>query len=119
MTPAAAAGMSHSFTGSSGETFLSSIQRAAQVVVQAMRPAPEGPATPGLLLRAGTYQPAVTPTPGTPSAPLLGAGQAVGTRGEEDPELSLSKGQGLGDCLAEAVGRVLGVSLQGSTRDEG
>ncbi|XP_049632285.1 AP-4 complex accessory subunit tepsin [Suncus etruscus] len=67
-------------TGSSGETFLSSIQRAAQVVVQAMRPAPEGPATPGLLLRAGTYQPAVTPTAGTPSAPLLGAGQAMGTR---------------------------------------
>ncbi|XP_017652497.1 AP-4 complex accessory subunit tepsin isoform X2 [Nannospalax galili] len=49
-------------TGSAGEVFLSTIQRAAEVVANAVRPGPENPSTQGPLPRGETYQPAVTPS---------------------------------------------------------
>ncbi|CAO2646344.1 AP-4 complex accessory subunit Tepsin [Lemmus lemmus] len=49
-------------TGSAGESFLSTIQRAAEVVANAVRPGPENPSTQGPLPRGDTYQPAVTPS---------------------------------------------------------
>lgn len=51
-------------TGSAGESFLSTIQRAAEVVANAVRPGPENPSTQGPLPRGDTYQPAVTPSTG-------------------------------------------------------
>ncbi|KAK7803089.1 hypothetical protein U0070_001912 [Myodes glareolus] len=51
-------------TGSAGEGFLSTIQRAAEVVANAVRPGPENPSTQGPLPRGDTYQPAVTPSTG-------------------------------------------------------
>nr|BAT46535.1 ENTH domain containing 2 [Tokudaia muenninki] len=49
-------------TGSAGETFLSTIQRAAEVVANAVRPGPDNPCTKGPLPYGETYQPAVTPS---------------------------------------------------------
>lgn len=49
-------------TGSAGETFLSTIQRAAEVVVNAVRPGPDNPCTKGPLPHGDAYQPAVTPS---------------------------------------------------------
>jgi hypothetical protein len=49
-------------TGSAGEAFLSTIQRAAEVVANVVRPGPENPNTQRLLPRGDTYQPAVTPS---------------------------------------------------------
>ncbi|XP_041501718.1 AP-4 complex accessory subunit Tepsin-like isoform X2 [Microtus oregoni] len=51
-------------TGSAGESFLSTIQRAAEVVANAVRSGPENPSTQGPLPRGDTYQPAVTPSTG-------------------------------------------------------
>ncbi|TEA30684.1 hypothetical protein DBR06_SOUSAS4110138, partial [Sousa chinensis] len=51
-------------TGSAGEAFLSTIQKAAEVVASAMRPGPESPSSQRSLLRGDAYQPAVTPSAG-------------------------------------------------------
>uniref|UniRef100_A0A8C0PPS6 AP-4 complex accessory subunit Tepsin VHS/ENTH-like domain-containing protein n=1 Tax=Canis lupus familiaris TaxID=9615 RepID=A0A8C0PPS6_CANLF len=48
-------------TGSAGEAFLSTIQKAAEVVANAVRPGPESPGTQRPLPRGDAYQPAVTP----------------------------------------------------------
>ncbi|XP_046950065.1 AP-4 complex accessory subunit tepsin isoform X2 [Lynx rufus] len=64
-------------TGSAGEAFLSTIQKAAEVVANAVRPGPESPGTRRPLPRGDAYQPAMTPAAsrGCPSAgkPLPGA----------------------------------------------
>ncbi|XP_045693475.1 AP-4 complex accessory subunit tepsin isoform X2 [Phyllostomus hastatus] len=64
-------------TGSAGEAFLSTIQKAAEVVANAVRPGPEGPGTQGPPLRGDAYQPAVPPSAGhgqlTPGNALPGA----------------------------------------------
>ncbi|XP_059989325.1 AP-4 complex accessory subunit tepsin isoform X11 [Lagenorhynchus albirostris] len=64
--------------GSAGEAFLSTIQKAAEVVASAMRPGPESPSSQRSLLRGDAYQPAVTPSAGlgppTPGNPLPTAG---------------------------------------------
>ncbi|XP_016788632.2 AP-4 complex accessory subunit tepsin isoform X1 [Pan troglodytes] len=52
----------HGCTGSAGEAFLSTIQKAAEVVASAMRPGPESPSTQRLLPRGDTYQPAMMPS---------------------------------------------------------
>uniref|UniRef100_A0A4W2CA28 AP-4 complex accessory subunit Tepsin n=1 Tax=Bos indicus x Bos taurus TaxID=30522 RepID=A0A4W2CA28_BOBOX len=49
-------------TGSAGEAFLSTIQKAAEVVASAVRPGPESPSCQRSLPRGDTYQPAVTPS---------------------------------------------------------
>ncbi|KAL4835171.1 hypothetical protein H8958_016615 [Nasalis larvatus] len=63
--------------GSAGEAFLSTIQKAAEVVANAMRPGPESPSTQRLLPRGDTYQPATMPSashgPPTLGNPLPGA----------------------------------------------
>ncbi|KAM9045303.1 AP-4 complex accessory subunit tepsin isoform 2-T2 [Megaptera novaeangliae] len=68
-------------TGSAGEAFLSTIQKAAEVVASAMRPGPESPSSQRSLLRGDAYQPAVTPSaslgPPTPGNPLPRAGPAM------------------------------------------
>nr|XP_006199508.1 AP-4 complex accessory subunit tepsin isoform X3 [Vicugna pacos] len=65
-------------TGSAGEAFLSTIQKAAEVVASAVRPGPESPSTQRPLPRGNAYQPAVTPpaslSPPTPGNPLPAAG---------------------------------------------
>ncbi|XP_059765096.1 AP-4 complex accessory subunit tepsin isoform X1 [Balaenoptera ricei] len=65
-------------TGSAGEAFLSTIQKAAEMVASAMRPGPESPSSQRSLLRGDAYQPAVTPSaslgPPTPRNPLPRAG---------------------------------------------
>ncbi|XP_021564465.1 AP-4 complex accessory subunit tepsin [Carlito syrichta] len=58
-------------TGSAGEAFLSTIQKAAEVVANAVRPGPESPTTQRPLPRGDTYQPAVTPS-GSHSHPTSG-----------------------------------------------
>uniref|UniRef100_A0A8C9G7I9 TEPSIN adaptor related protein complex 4 accessory protein n=2 Tax=Piliocolobus tephrosceles TaxID=591936 RepID=A0A8C9G7I9_9PRIM len=67
----------HGRTGSAGEAFLSTIQKAAEVVASAMRPGPESPSTQRLLPRGDTYQPATMPSashgPPTLGNPLPGA----------------------------------------------
>uniref|UniRef100_A0A2K6MHB8 AP-4 complex accessory subunit Tepsin n=1 Tax=Rhinopithecus bieti TaxID=61621 RepID=A0A2K6MHB8_RHIBE len=67
----------HGRTGSAGEAFLSTIQKAAEVVANAMRPGPESPSTQRLLPRGDTYQPATMPSashgPPTLGNPLPGA----------------------------------------------
>ncbi|XP_033038455.1 AP-4 complex accessory subunit tepsin isoform X3 [Trachypithecus francoisi] len=71
--------------GSAGEAFLSTIQKAAEVVANAMRPGPESPSTQRLLPRGDTYQPATMPSashgPPTLGNPLPGA--IPGPRGIE------------------------------------
>ncbi|XP_070937910.1 AP-4 complex accessory subunit tepsin isoform X6 [Macaca nemestrina] len=71
--------------GSAGEAFLSTIQKAAEVVASAMRPGPESPSTQRLLPRGDTYQPATMPSanhgPPTLGNPLPGA--IPGPRGIE------------------------------------
>ncbi|XP_027830061.2 AP-4 complex accessory subunit tepsin isoform X2 [Ovis aries] len=49
-------------TGSAGEAFLSTIQKAAEVVASAVRPGPESPSCQRSLPRGDAYQPAVTPS---------------------------------------------------------
>ncbi|XP_054449350.1 AP-4 complex accessory subunit tepsin [Pteronotus mesoamericanus] len=64
-------------TGSTGEAFLSTIQKAAEVVANAVRPGPEGPGTQGAPPRGDAYQPAVPPSAShsqhAPGNTLLGA----------------------------------------------
>ncbi|XP_040845723.1 AP-4 complex accessory subunit tepsin isoform X1 [Ochotona curzoniae] len=48
-------------SGSAGKALLSTIQKAAEVVANAVRPGPEDPATHRPLLQDDTYQPAQTP----------------------------------------------------------
>uniref|UniRef100_A0A8C2S8B4 AP-4 complex accessory subunit Tepsin n=1 Tax=Capra hircus TaxID=9925 RepID=A0A8C2S8B4_CAPHI len=57
-------------TGSAGEAFLSTIQKAAEVVASAVRPGPESPSCQRSLPRGDAYQPAVTPSTslGTPAS---------------------------------------------------
>ncbi|XP_005407345.1 PREDICTED: AP-4 complex accessory subunit tepsin isoform X6 [Chinchilla lanigera] len=57
--------------GSAGEAFLSTIQRAAEVVVNAMHPGPENSWTQRPLPQGDTYQPAMTPS-GSHSHPAFG-----------------------------------------------
>ncbi|XP_039715518.1 AP-4 complex accessory subunit tepsin isoform X2 [Pteropus medius] len=64
---------SQGHTGSAGEAFLSTIQKAAEVVANAVRPGPGTRDTQGPLLQGDAYQAAVTPsaslghpTPGNP-----------------------------------------------------
>ncbi|XP_063098380.1 AP-4 complex accessory subunit tepsin isoform X1 [Cavia porcellus] len=57
--------------GSAGEAFLSTIQRAAEVVVNAVHPRPENSHTQRSLPQGDTYQPAVTPS-GSHSHPTSG-----------------------------------------------
>ncbi|XP_023555074.1 AP-4 complex accessory subunit tepsin isoform X2 [Octodon degus] len=57
--------------GSAGEAFLSTIQRAAEVVVNAMHPGPENSWTQRSLPQGDTYQPAMTPS-GSHSHPASG-----------------------------------------------
>lgn len=73
--------------GSAGESFLSTIQRAAEVVANAVRPGPENPSTQGPLPHGDTYQPAVTPSAGHthPSAGNL----ILGAKGMEARVASL------------------------------
>uniref|UniRef100_A0A452EXV5 AP-4 complex accessory subunit Tepsin n=1 Tax=Capra hircus TaxID=9925 RepID=A0A452EXV5_CAPHI len=56
--------------GSAGEAFLSTIQKAAEVVASAVRPGPESPSCQRSLPRGDAYQPAVTPSTslGTPAS---------------------------------------------------
>ncbi|XP_011921573.1 PREDICTED: AP-4 complex accessory subunit tepsin isoform X6 [Cercocebus atys] len=56
--------------GSAGEAFLSTIQKAAEVVASAMRPGPESPSTQRLLPRGDTYQPATMPSASHGPPPL-------------------------------------------------
>ncbi|XP_006747691.1 AP-4 complex accessory subunit tepsin isoform X1 [Leptonychotes weddellii] len=64
-------------TGSAGEGFLSTIQKAAEVVANAVRPGPESPSTQRSLPRGDAYQPATTPSAGhgglAAGKPLSGA----------------------------------------------
>ncbi|XP_035969104.2 AP-4 complex accessory subunit tepsin isoform X2 [Halichoerus grypus] len=64
-------------TGSAGEGFLSTIQKAAEVVANAVRPGPESPSTQRSLPRGDAYQPAMTPSAGhgglAAGKPLSGA----------------------------------------------
>ncbi|XP_025715733.1 AP-4 complex accessory subunit tepsin isoform X2 [Callorhinus ursinus] len=48
--------------GSAGEGFFSTIQKAAEVVANAVRPGPESPTTQRSLSRGDAYQPAMTPS---------------------------------------------------------
>ncbi|KAM6164694.1 LOW QUALITY PROTEIN: AP-4 complex accessory subunit tepsin [Rhynchocyon petersi] len=64
--------------GSAGEAFLSTIQKAADMVVKAMRPGQEWPGPQRPVPGGSTYQPAVTPLVshghGPPERPLPGVG---------------------------------------------
>lgn len=70
-------------TGSAGEAFLSTIQKAAEVVANAMRPGLESPSSQRSVPRGDAYQPALTPSTGhgglAAGKPLSGA--LPGTRG--------------------------------------
>ncbi|KAM5272721.1 AP-4 complex accessory subunit tepsin [Ctenodactylus gundi] len=68
--------------GSAGEAFLSSIQRAAEVVANVVRPGPEKPATRRPLPQSDTYQPAEPPlaSHGHPSSGNLLPGATPGAR---------------------------------------
>lgn len=72
-------------TGSAGETFLSTVQRAAEAVANAVRPGPAGPGTQGPFPRGDTYQPAVTPAAShiLPNSRNLLPGAILGSRGIE------------------------------------
>jgi hypothetical protein len=74
-----------SVTGSAGETFLSTIQRAAEVVANAVRPGPDNPCTKGPLPYGDSYQPAVTPSASHthPNPGNLLPGAILGARGME------------------------------------
>lgn len=95
--------------GSAGETFLSTIQRAAEVVANAVRPGPDNPCAKGPLPYGDTYQPAVTPsashTHAHPGNLLPGA--VLGTRGMEARLLPLGV-QMVPSCLGESVTRAVG-----------
>ncbi|XP_055448481.1 AP-4 complex accessory subunit tepsin [Psammomys obesus] len=69
-------------SGSAGETLLSTIQRAAEAVANAVRPGPDNPCAQGPFPRADTYQPAVTPSAGhtLPSPGNLLPGAILGAR---------------------------------------
>lgn len=71
--------------GSAGETFLSTIQRAAEVVANAVRPGPDNLCTKGPLPYGDTYQPAVTPSAShtRPHPGNLLPGAILGARGME------------------------------------
>ncbi|XP_064439309.1 AP-4 complex accessory subunit tepsin isoform X1 [Mirounga angustirostris] len=70
-------------TGSAGEGFLSTIQKAAEVVANAVRPGPESPSTQRSLPRGDAYQPAMTPSAGHGglAAGKLLSGARPGARG--------------------------------------
>ncbi|XP_029783937.1 AP-4 complex accessory subunit tepsin isoform X2 [Suricata suricatta] len=76
-------------TGSAGEAFLSTIQKAAEVVANAVRPGLESPSTCRPLPRGDAYQPAMTPAAshGVPGVggPLPGA--LPGARGSGETPL--------------------------------
>ncbi|XP_060027780.1 AP-4 complex accessory subunit tepsin isoform X2 [Erinaceus europaeus] len=71
----------HGHSGSAGEAFLSTIQKAAKVMASAIRPA-DSPNTKRPLPRGNTYQPAVTPlaSQAHPSPRSLLSGVTRGTR---------------------------------------
>ncbi|KAI4533809.1 hypothetical protein MG293_016828 [Ovis ammon polii] len=70
-------------TGSAGEAFLSTIQKAAEVVASAVRPGPESPSCQRSLPRGDAYQPAVTPSTslGTPASGSSLPAASPGARG--------------------------------------
>ncbi|ELK12259.1 hypothetical protein PAL_GLEAN10014556 [Pteropus alecto] len=75
---------SQGHTGSAGEAFLSTIQKAAEVVANAVRPGPGTRDTQGPLLQGDAYQAAVTPsaslghpTPGNPPPGAVPGARAV------------------------------------------
>ncbi|XP_069399911.1 AP-4 complex accessory subunit tepsin isoform X4 [Ovis canadensis] len=70
-------------TGSAGEAFLSTIQKAAEVVASAVRPGPESPSCQRSLPRGDAYQPAVTPSTslGTPASGSSLPAASPGSRG--------------------------------------
>ncbi|XP_057572724.1 AP-4 complex accessory subunit tepsin isoform X2 [Hippopotamus amphibius kiboko] len=74
-------------TGSAGEAFLSTIQKAAEVVASAVRPGPQSPSTQRPLPRDDAYQPAMTPSASlsspTPENPLPTA--SPGARARRQP----------------------------------
>lgn len=74
---------SPSAAGSAGEAFLSTIQKAAEVVANAVRPGPESPRTQSSLPRGDAYQPAVTlsASHGGPGAGKPLSGALPGARG--------------------------------------
>lgn len=96
-------------TGSAGETFLSTIQRAAEVVANAVRPGPDNPCTKGPLPYGDTYQPAVTPlashTHPNPRSRLPGA--ILGARGMEARVAPLEV-QTVPSCLGRSITRAGG-----------
>ncbi|XP_022379274.1 AP-4 complex accessory subunit tepsin isoform X3 [Enhydra lutris kenyoni] len=69
--------------GSAGEAFLSTIQKAAEVVANAVRPGPESPRTQSSLPRGDAYQPAMTLSAGHggPGAGKPLSGTFPGARG--------------------------------------
>ncbi|XP_053425954.1 AP-4 complex accessory subunit tepsin isoform X3 [Nycticebus coucang] len=69
-------------TGSAGEAFLSTIQRAAEVVANVMRPGTESPSAQRPLPRGDIYQPTLTPlaSHGQPSTGTPMPGAISGTR---------------------------------------
>ncbi|XP_047563905.1 AP-4 complex accessory subunit tepsin isoform X2 [Lutra lutra] len=69
--------------GSAGEAFLSTIQKAAEVVANAVRPGPESPRTQSSLPRGDAYQPAMTLSAGRggPGAGKPLSGALPGARG--------------------------------------
>lgn len=77
---------SPSGAGSAGEGFLSTIQKAAEVVANAVRPGPESPSTQRSLPRGDAYQPAMTPSAGhgglAAGKPLSGARPGARGSGE-------------------------------------
>lgn len=87
--------------GSAGEAFLSTIQKAAEVVANAVRPGPESPGTQRPLPRGDAYQPAVTPLAsqgGSAAGKPLSRG-FLGARGSGESLLGglASPCQGLGE----------------------
>ncbi|KAG8507517.1 AP-4 complex accessory subunit Tepsin [Galemys pyrenaicus] len=82
-------------TGSAGEVFLSTIQKAAEVVAHAVRPGPESPSAQRPLPRGDTYQPAVTPSAGLghPPAGKLPPGAVPGARAVRALVLSAARHQ--------------------------
>ncbi|KAK2500537.1 hypothetical protein MC885_006503, partial [Smutsia gigantea] len=108
-------------TGSAGETFLSTIQKAAELVANVVRPGAASPSAQGPLRQGDAYQPAMTPAVGdsllTPRNPLPGAtlrsrgramrpqpGQAGGGWDEPDSSSSSQSSSQENGNLSKALG---------------
>lgn len=114
--------------GSAGEALLSTIQRAAEAVANAVRPGPENPSTQGPLPRGDTYQPAVTPSashthpnPGTLILGARGMEARVATLADLGHSFVSSVGAGNGhlmDVVINVDAALTGRSLRLLTRQE-